>query len=443
MKAGFLSKAAAVFLVFILLFGMLLSGCGGSGNDKVSTSTAPGSGDAGGNAAERSKVSVWYLWGGMEGETMEQIIRDFNGSQDKYTAEGLSVPDEQKIKVAVAGGNGPDVTDSFDSNVVQYATEGIALALDDLIARDAYDLSDFIPAALDSGRYQGKIYSLPINVSFLLMYYNKDLMAEAGITEVPGTARELLDAAVAATKLNADGSIDILGFPSYPAEYFNALAYALGATFVNEDGTASTFDNDATLEAMKLFYEYNSRFGVENIKQIQSSGKYLDPTDPFLQGKQVFRFDGSWLSSFIKNLEVDIDYGIAAMPYIDGKPEIAGSGLNTSSMFYITKTAKNVDGAWEFMKYLFSAPVLSKFMSALGSPPATYGAMKEPAMESMADGAQIMEMGKNPNLKVVPNFPKKTEFFKIIGEELELMYNLKQNPEETMKIINERLKSLF
>lgn len=442
MKVSASSKAVAVFAVFVLLFNLLLSGCSGTGGG-ASASASTASGDGGGKAVERSKISVWYLWGGKEGETMEQIISDFNSSQDQYIAEGLSVPDEQKIKVAIAGGNGPDVTDSFDQNVVQYATEGIALALDDLIARDSYDLSDFIPAALESGKYEGKIYSLPINVSFLLMYYNKDLMAEAGITELPVTGRELLDAAVTATKLNPDGSIDVLGFPSYPAEYFNALAYALGSTFVNEDGTASTFDNEGTLEAMKLFCEYNTRFGADNIKQIQSSGKYLDPTDPFLQGKQVFRFDGSWLSSFINNLEIDINYGIAEMPYMDGRPETAGSGLNTSSMFYITKTAKNVDGAWEFMKYLFSSPVLAKFMSALGSPPATFSAMEEPAMESMVDGAQIMEIGKSPNLKVIPNFPKKSDFFKIINEELELMYNLKQSPEKTMEVINERLKPLF
>ena len=83
-------KTLSLYLVGMMIAVILLSACGGKNSDSPSASTDSG---------ERSKVTVWYLWGGAEGEVLEEIIRDFNESQDKYFVEGLSVPDEQKIKV--------------------------------------------------------------------------------------------------------------------------------------------------------------------------------------------------------------------------------------------------------------------------------------------------------------------------------------------------------
>ncbi|MFC4601172.1 ABC transporter substrate-binding protein [Cohnella hongkongensis] len=435
------SRKASLLLVVVIMVAGLLSACGGDNGNKGSASPSSSASESGKPAGEKSKVSVWYLWGGAEGEALEQIIKDFNASQDKYTVEGLSVPDEQKIKVAIAGGNGPDLTDSFDWVVPQYAQQGIALPLDDLIARDGYDLSDFVPAALDSGKFEGKLYSLPLNVNFSIMYYNKKLLADAGYSEPPKTSKELYDMAVKMTKVNGDGSIDVIGYPSYPSEkyLFNALAYGLGSSYLSEDAKELTFNNESTKAAMQMIYDYNTQFGVDNIRQLQAAGKWLDPTDPFLTGKQAIRFDGPWLSAHIKNKNIDVDYGIAALPYLDGKPETAGGGLVSSSIFYIAKTSKNVDGAWEFMKYLYSPEPLAKFMSLMGNIPATKGAMAQPAMKDMVDSELIMPLTESPNLKSIPHFAKRSDFDKVLEEELELMYNLKQTPDETMSALEGKL----
>ncbi|XID92632.1 ABC transporter substrate-binding protein [Paenibacillaceae bacterium WGS1546] len=436
-------RKASLLLVVVMMVAGLLSACGG-GSDNGNTgssSPAPSAGESGKPEGERSKVSVWYLWGGVEGEAMEEIIADFNASQDKYTVEGLSVPDEQKIKVAIAGGNGPDLTDSFDSVVPQYAQQGIALPLDDLIARDDYDLSDFVPSALESGKFDGKLYSLPLNANFSIMYYNKKLLADAGYSEPPKTSKELYEMAVKTTKVNGDGSIDVIGFPSYPSEayLFNTLAYGFGSAYLSADAKELTFNNESTKAAMQMIYDYNTQFGVDNIRQLQAAGKWLDPTDPFLTGKQAIRFDGPWLSAHIKNKEVDIDYGIAALPYLDGKPETAGGGLVSSSIFYIAKTSKNVDGAWEFMKYLYSPEPLAKFMSLMGNVPATKSAMAQPVMKDMADFELIKPLTESPNLKQIPHFAKRSDFDKVLGEELELMFNLKKTPDETMSALEGKL----
>ena len=129
-------------------------------------------------AAEKSEVEFWYLWGGTEGEIVQGLIDEFNAAQDQYVVNGLSVPDVQKIVVAISSGEGPDITDNFSNNIATYATSGIIHPLDEFIARDNYDLSDYLPGALQSCQYEGKTYALPINFTTFMLFYNKALFSE-------------------------------------------------------------------------------------------------------------------------------------------------------------------------------------------------------------------------------------------------------------------------
>ena len=48
------------------------------------------------------------------------------------------------------------------------------------------------------------------------LYYNKDLLEKAGLTEPPKTVAELMDYAKKLTVKNADGSLEVVGFdPSF------------------------------------------------------------------------------------------------------------------------------------------------------------------------------------------------------------------------------------
>ena len=63
-------------------------------------------------AQEPEVVKVWHLWTGAMADAMDELADDFNASQDRYRVETLSVPDFQKITVAISSGDGPDLTDS-------------------------------------------------------------------------------------------------------------------------------------------------------------------------------------------------------------------------------------------------------------------------------------------------------------------------------------------
>lgn len=394
---------------------------------------------------EKEEVVLWYLWTGVEGENLEKIVDEFNNNQDKYEVKGLSVPDVQKVTVAISSGEGPDITDDFSNNVASYAEKGIMEPLDKYIKDSGYDTSDFVPAALETCQYNDETYALPIGMNLMMLFYNKQLFKEAGIEEPPKTDEELLDCAIKLTKVNDDKSIDVLGFPDFPFVYYvNPMSFALGGQFASEDGKTLTPNNEGTIRALDILVEYREKFGLDNVIKFQSSGKYLDPTDPFISGKQAMRIDGPWLGHNIKNvIKADVDYGVVPLPYPEGKPELEKSAEVSSSMFYIPVTAKNKDGAWEFLSYICGGEGMKQFNLLNAGLPARLSLLEDSDFEALEDFEAFADLAKSPNLKTFPSLPQQAEYQQIIGDQAELAASLEKSPKEAMDEAAEKAKKLL
>lgn len=76
----------------------------------------------------------------------------------------------------------------------ELASKGILMPLDAFMRRDAYDLSDFHPVAIQSTRYAGRQYGIPLQTTPELLCYRKDILAEAQL-EPPTTTEELVKVA--------------------------------------------------------------------------------------------------------------------------------------------------------------------------------------------------------------------------------------------------------
>jgi multiple sugar transport system substrate-binding protein len=395
-------------------------------------------------AAAKTKVIFWYLWtNSTEIGYINGIIDGFNRSSDKYVVEGLAEPDIQKVKVAIAGGAGPDITDDFAADIVSYAEQGILEPLDSYMKKDGYDISDFIPAAMKACQYQGKTWALPLTSSTFLLFYNKTLLSNAGYTRPPRTDKELLDYAIKLTKVNADKSIDILGYPDYPFVYFiNNMSYALGGDYMGADGKLAP-NNPATIAALKNIIEYRKKFGVDKVLAFDSSAKYCDPSDPFVQGKQALRIDGPWFGNTLKNvLKANVSYGTAPLPYPDGHPELAQGGIFDSSIIYISATSKNKDGAWAFAKYWTDKAQLLKFCVQMANLPSRKSIIGDPQLAAIPDLPEFGKQVLSANMRLLPYTPKMAEFTSILNEEVELAANLKKSPEDAMASAAKRAESI-
>ena len=128
--------------------------------------------------------------------TLQEITDDYNsqGGNIKLVIDSNADRSsyDQKLRTMIAGGQMPDM---FDLDATPYAEElgeqgmltDMDAFLDEIGEKDSY-----IPLALNYGRTSdGKLYTLPLEFSTEMIWYNTDMFEKAGI-EAPETLDDLL-----------------------------------------------------------------------------------------------------------------------------------------------------------------------------------------------------------------------------------------------------------
>lgn len=415
-------KAMSICLAAVMLGG-LLAGCGSSSDQTASqdgSAAASAEGAATTGAAEtttaaaetsgdRETVNFWYLWGGDEAGYIEQIIDAYNQSQDKYQVVGLSTPDQQKVITGISGGNGPDITDDFGSSIPNYAAQNIAMPLDDYIAKDGIDLdSTFVNGTMDQQTYDGKTYAFPISSNVFALYYNKDLLKAAGYEEPPKTMEELQEMAAKLTK-EENGTITEFGAPLVPSSYWwQNMTFANGDNF-GEEGSLNA-DNEGFRKSLEWLEGYVKEFGADTVNSYVTSGqsKVNSAQDPFLAGEQALRIDGTWFYKMAT--DAGIHFGLTLIPAYEAQGDKTYSAIDTSN-FYIPSTAKNPDGAWDFLKYITMGDGAKMFITLKGDLPALQSLLDDPDVQSGSDSYDVyLKVLSDATLVTMPGILDSTTF---------------------------------
>jgi multiple sugar transport system substrate-binding protein len=391
-------------------------------------------------AAAQDKVSVEfpYLWAGPEGEAMQAIVDQFNASQDQYEVNGVSNPDAQRQLAAMTSNNGFDVSDNFDANIGTWASKGALEPLDDFIARDSYDTSDFIPAAMEKMSYDGKVYSLPIAVHTSQLMVNDTILSEAGIT-APTTHSELAAAIEALTIVDGDTITQLgMGVPD-----FITFAYTFGGQWINSD-LQPTANDPGNIAALQFWVDnVLNKYGVENVQRFQSGfGEYASAQAPFYTGKLAMSIDGEWQARFIQQYAPDLQWSAGPLPVADDQPDLAGTTGLAASTFFIPANAEEKDGAWEFIKYLFSEEPMRDFTIALANLPARTSLLEDEAYTEIPGFSYWLESLKSPNLKSMPNVTWGQEYGTEITSAVDAVMNLSKSPEDALNELQGKAEDL-
>jgi len=151
------------------------SGAGGSGGSgaAVSSDSATAWGLTGQQTAFQASFDAWN-----SAHPSESIKIDFFGN-DAY---------KQKIRTAVGSAEGPTMIYGWGGGILKsYVDAKKVVPLDNSL------VGKYFPAVAANGQIDGKTYAVPNNsVQPVVLYFNKDLLAKAGIAAPPKTWDELL-----------------------------------------------------------------------------------------------------------------------------------------------------------------------------------------------------------------------------------------------------------
>ena len=158
-----------IILAFVTLMLVVLIGCGRKSAEKVTVIRFfnPQS------LSEEIKIT-------------KQIIAKFEKDNPdiKVKYEYGGTPD--KVLVEMAGGSPPDVYMAW-TEIAPVAAKNALLALDEYVKKYRLNLDAYFPHAVEFSTYRGKLYSLPVTLHFLVIFYNKDIFEKAGISYPDGS----------------------------------------------------------------------------------------------------------------------------------------------------------------------------------------------------------------------------------------------------------------
>ena len=148
------------------------------------------------SAAEKTTLTFWHAMGGTNGEVLQQIVDDFNASQDEIEikAEYQGTYDDTitKLKAAMQSDSGlPDVCQMYDVGTKFMYDSGAVIPVEDKFESTGYDKSSVMDVISSYYTVEGKQYAMPFNVSTPMLYYNKDVFEAAGLD--PETKNEIFE----------------------------------------------------------------------------------------------------------------------------------------------------------------------------------------------------------------------------------------------------------
>jgi len=210
---------------------------------------------------------------------------------------------------------------------------------------DAYK-ADFLPAFLANSYYDDQLWSIPFQRSAVVMYYNADMFASAGL-EAPRCWECWAQDAQLLTTKEGDATNWGLQFPSgWPYWLFQPLAIGNGQNILNDDCTV-VFDDPAVIEAVQFYNDLSAVYGA---MPAGVQAVWPTATTDFSSGStaMIVHSSGS-LTGIMAQAEFEV--GVMALPgkEIDTFASVPGGGN-----FYIMKGApqEKQDAAWKFVEFI-------------------------------------------------------------------------------------------
>ena len=298
------------------------------------------------HAADPAPVTTITLatWGSSPSETsaLSDSIATFE-SRYPTIKVNLIVDTDHSAQMAArfASHTPPDVF-YLDAGVAQdWASQGVLLDLNPLIASTNFSLAAFNPSYLKPFQAGGATYGLPKDANPLVLEGNKSLMARAKITKLPTTIAELdaqskLLLAKKITPVCVDADINRLG----------AFFYAFGGGIAS--GTKSLLGSTGTKAAMSWVMG-NYRSGEFRTPAQLSAGW---AGEAFGKGKCAYTMEGAWLDPYLKD-----SFPSVYRNMVKGQLPMAkkAGSLAFTAAYAIGKESANPTQAWTFISYMTGA----------------------------------------------------------------------------------------
>lgn len=370
-----------------------------------------------------------------------QVVETYIGNYDELTA---------KIQLSIQANEQPQVAILANTMVGWFMEDDVLADMMPLAQRDGFDVSNILdPFMLTMGNQNGELHSVPFFRSTPLLYYNKTMADEAGLTP-PTTIEELEAFGKALYKVDANNEVQVWGFELLKDfGYYNAgNLWQLGSSMFNEDGTASPALEDGTM--LKILSDWRRWVDEGWCRPFDSTDQDPKMKELFYQGKLAC-FWGSCggLKNVMKGCEeAGIELGVMPFTTYDANNPVCEIGGGNVGIIEANNSQEQIEASWEFIKLLMSDEVVANTAITTGYVPVTKSVANYPAMIEQWETNPLSKVAYDQMSTAMPQeypyVPFLQDYVLVCWDASSLLIQDKSiTPEEAVEYIKTNTASLF
>ena len=325
------------------------------------------------SAAPQVTVEWWHISTQDPGKTLWQTMADEYMAAHPNVKINITILENEafktKLTTVMQGGTPPDIFQSWGGGVMNdQANAGLLQDITSYLDADGGAWrNSFAPGALAVYSLDGKNYGVPWDMGMVGWWYNKDLFAQANISQPPATWTELLDD-VQTLKDAGITPISLAGKDTWTGMHIWSY---LATRICGKDGflaaanRTGAFTDDCFVEAGNKLQElialdpFQPGFLGANHDEMQAT---------FGNGKAAMELSGQWAPS-VETAQSASGTGVANLGFFSFPAVEGGAGALTDAMgggngFAIGKNAS--PEAIDFVKYL-TAPEQQKRVAEIAA----------------------------------------------------------------------------
>lgn len=334
------------------------------------------------------KVEYWYGLGGKLGKNMDNIINDFNNSQDKYEVKGISQEDYdatfKNLQAAIAAKKTPAlVVLEPDKGAILNNKDALA-DISNYTAEDSdFNSDNYIKSFFESCKKDNKLYAFPMFGTTQVLYYNKKEFENAGISKDSlNTWSKIAEASKKVIKKDGDETKFYGWEPMWGADNLIDASLSNGGSILSEDGSKVLINSPEWVEVWDNFRMW---IHDDKIMKVNSSGQgweyWYSTIDDVMQDRA-----GGYTGSSGDQGDLDFEkLGAIEQPaFKDGKE---AKPIAEARLLVIPNLANEEakKGAYEFIKYFTSPEVNAKWSIASGYIPVNKAACNTDAFKEYVE----------------------------------------------------------
>jgi raffinose/stachyose/melibiose transport system substrate-binding protein len=349
-----MKKITLITISLVLLLSIFLAGCASTNNNA----------ETGNNNQPAKQKDVTIKMFQFKVEIAEQLTN--------MIAEYEELHPGVKIEVETVGGGadyGAALKAKFNSDDKPDIFNNGGFTDLELWIEHLEDLSDqpwvdnLVDVAKEPMTKDGKLYGQALNLEGYGFIYNKDLFAQAGITDPPKTLEELeaaaikLEAAGITPFVNGYGEWWVLGnhFINIPfAQQADSDAFIKG---LNE-GTETIVGNESFQQWTELF-DLTLKYGNKNPLQTD----YNTQVTEFATGNAAMTQQGNWTQVAISQTNPEINMGFLPMPINNNAEDMDKLPVGVPNNWVIHKNSAVKEEAKAFLNWMVSSDVGQRYIT--------------------------------------------------------------------------------